>query len=355
MGSITFLLDHGAEIDGINVHGETALHMAAFRIGVQEAEILLSRGANPDARSLLLTTALHVCAKEGNVELAELLLSYGAEKNVIDDFGRTPLHYAARAAQLEMFIMLIDAGVDPAIKSADDETGLTTALRYPSMRAYILNKGFDHNLLIPPPTPGKINRYDKHSSEAMWTIHTRVTYRALTDVRRMALMNSDGPDENPLIYASVAGIVEEILLLIKLGADIEISAKYHGTPLIAACRTNRLDAVKILVRHGALLESTLYGKQITALEAARKCPKIVHWLLVGRHHEQLRITESKEGLHNTPLKPWSGVRQLEIPIGGYFSRRSSSSSSISYLYWLHRTKSGWRRFVPVDWKPVIRD
>lgn len=59
-------------------------------------------------------------------------------------------------------------------------------------------------------------------------------------------------DDTPLHIASRKGCVEDVVLFIKYGADINQKGDLDNTPLHFAAMINNLEAVKILLNNGAI-------------------------------------------------------------------------------------------------------
>ena len=79
---------------------------------------------------------------------------------------------------------------------------------------------------------------------------------------------------------------------------------------------------------------------------------IVHWFLVERHVDQPKITHKvASGDEDADLRPWSGVRQVEIPLQGRFER-PIGISSLEYAVEMHHRKEEWRSLVPLGWDTV---
>lgn len=74
---VTFLLDHGADLDATNAQGNAPLHLAA-RDGLRETvEVLVRRGANVNIRRNDGATPLRTALKEGHAAIADLLRVHG--------------------------------------------------------------------------------------------------------------------------------------------------------------------------------------------------------------------------------------------------------------------------------------
>lgn len=81
-GLIQILLEAGAFVDAIDIHGHTPLLLAASRGNVQAVKILIDAKANVSAQDRDENTALHLAVASGVAEVVELLLSEGAGADI---------------------------------------------------------------------------------------------------------------------------------------------------------------------------------------------------------------------------------------------------------------------------------
>jgi hypothetical protein len=123
-----------ASVNGCDLHGQTALHLAAERDKLAVVMLLLDRGADVHARSDGGRTPLHLAARSASSSTVETLLERGgADPNARTAKGRTALHYAASAARdgdeerREVLRILRDWGADPTIEDRDGETARDVA------------------------------------------------------------------------------------------------------------------------------------------------------------------------------------------------------------------------------------
>jgi len=118
------VLGEKASVDGRDITGETALHIAAAK-DVRHAplaSLLLSKGANANAEDRHLATPLHAAAASGHSHLAKELVKHGADVCREDRWGATPLHRAADNGQAEVAKLLLQQG---ASVNPTDEWGAT--------------------------------------------------------------------------------------------------------------------------------------------------------------------------------------------------------------------------------------
>lgn len=153
---LTALIEHGADVDGIDKFECTALHYAACFNHVNAVQLLLVKGADIDvfdskgwtalglavvdghvAATLALLAAgadvslqyssdktplTHVAAEDGNVEILRALIDHGADVDAVDDHQRTALHHAAKYNKANAIHALVEAGANIA---AHDTIGTT--------------------------------------------------------------------------------------------------------------------------------------------------------------------------------------------------------------------------------------
>jgi len=109
--SIKKLLAGGAEVNGKNKGGYTALHLAAKRGQAAAAAALLEAKADIGLASKSGKTALHYVAYyNGNLDLAKALLDAEAAVNAKDGKNKTPLDYALSKKRTELAELLRSKG-----------------------------------------------------------------------------------------------------------------------------------------------------------------------------------------------------------------------------------------------------
>ena len=146
---VRFLVQRGADVNGVGYGSYTALMMAANQMSTEATQILLDHGADPNLPSPTTgETPLHaVCAKafgERANDVLDILLAAGANPNTkakngvatstyyrdIRVVGETPLHLAAAYGDHAMIKALIDAGADPTLRDDRGDSPLTWYSRH---------------------------------------------------------------------------------------------------------------------------------------------------------------------------------------------------------------------------------
>lgn len=116
------LLKAGADVNARNDYGATPLTEAAETGNVDIIGQLLKAGADPESSNDDGQTALMLLARTSNVPAAELLLKHHAKVNAVEKWrGQTALMWAAAERQPEMVKLLVRHGADVNARSTVNE------------------------------------------------------------------------------------------------------------------------------------------------------------------------------------------------------------------------------------------
>jgi ankyrin repeat protein len=279
---IRWLLEAGAEVDGANADGQTPLMIIARTSNVEAAKLLIKHGADVNRREQWRQqTPLMWAAAEGQAGMVKLLASHGAEvdaRSRVNDWERqvtaeprmqarpsggfTPLLYAARRGCVECARALLDAGADVNLTDPDRVTPLLLAtlnLNFDTA-ALLLERGADVNKwdtwgrtplyaavdMNTLPTGGRADRPSADATTSLELIRMLLErganpdmqlklfppYRSLRDDR--GADNILGVGTTPLLRAAKAADVEAIRLLLAHGARVDLPTARGLTPLLAA-------------------------------------------------------------------------------------------------------------------------
>ena len=111
--AVRALLEKGADVNGAQGDGMTALHWAASRGDSALTALLLRRKASVNATTRIgAFTALHIAAQNGNAPVVRALLAAKADARALNENGVTVLHFAAMSGDSAIITALIKAGVD---------------------------------------------------------------------------------------------------------------------------------------------------------------------------------------------------------------------------------------------------
>jgi ankyrin repeat protein len=242
--AVRCLLDHGADVNAREPwQGETALMWAAGKNHAAIAQLLIQHGADVDARSPTpefprpqagLTvlprgqwTPLMYAARQGAVEATRTLAEAGANLDLADPDGTTALVLAIINVHYDTAAALIEAGADPNLA---DTTGM--AALYAATDLHTLSWMFGR------PDPKLTDRLT-----GVEIVDLLLAYGADPNARLKApLMQrhhtggdpSLGDGATPFMRAAKSGDLPVMRLLLKYGADPEITQKNHTTALMLA-------------------------------------------------------------------------------------------------------------------------
>ncbi len=260
------LLEAGADVEAPNADGQTALMIIARTSNLEVARLLLTHGANANARERWRgQTALMWAAAEGQPEMVRLLIEHRADVNARSELtnfkrqvsaeprmqarpsgGFTPLLYAARKGCLGCARYLLAGGANVNLTDPDGVTPLLLAT---------LNLNFDVAALLV-----------QHGADVdKWDFWGRSPLYAAVDMNTLPV---GGRADRPPAGA-VAG-VRLIRILLDAGANPNLQLKlfppYRSlrddrgadglltvgtTPLLRAAKAGDVDAMRLLLAHGA--------------------------------------------------------------------------------------------------------
>ncbi|XP_035746145.1 ankyrin repeat and SOCS box protein 1 [Egretta garzetta] len=125
---VDFLLRKGAEIDLVDVKGQTALYVAVVNGHLECAKILLEAGADPNGSRPHRSTPVYHAARVGRADILRELIRYGADVDVnhhltsrvpslslrpLTTLVVCPLYISAAYHNLQCFRLLLQAGANP--------------------------------------------------------------------------------------------------------------------------------------------------------------------------------------------------------------------------------------------------
>jgi ankyrin repeat protein len=253
---VNWLLSKGVDRTLADVHGATALHLAAAAGKVTAAEALLVREVNLLIAEKHGHTPLHLAAAGGHTEMVKLLLTKGAQQRVLNNAGFTPLHVAVMHGRLEVAQMLLDNGGDILAKGYSWMTPLHV-VRDTTMAALLLDNG------------AEVDARDKSGATPIFHIKDSAIITMLLD-RGAEINITDQWGETPLHQVSRADIATQLL---QHGADMNAVNNDGWTPLHTAAYAGYLDVVKVLLARGANAEAR-DAQGLTPLAVAIAHPEV---------------------------------------------------------------------------------
>ncbi|MGH0117760.1 UNVERIFIED_CONTAM: hypothetical protein FKN15_039056, partial [Acipenser sinensis] len=125
---VSFLIREGAEVDLVDVKGQTTLYVAVVNGHLSCVRILLEAGADPNGSRHHRSTPVYHAAREGRVDILQELIRFGANVDVDQQLAVRPLlpnarrftslvvchlYISAAYHHLHSFQLLMQAGANP--------------------------------------------------------------------------------------------------------------------------------------------------------------------------------------------------------------------------------------------------
>ena len=248
--AVRSLLDAGADANGAQADGATALHWAAYRADAGMAEALLAAGANPNAPNDLGVTPLALACDNGDVDMVRRLLEAGADAALTPPERPPVLLSCARTGNANAVAALIRAGADV---NAQEPVRGQTALMWAAAQGHtavvevLLNAGAD--------------------------IHARSRARSRfinigdpNDHLNLYLGTVQEGAATPLLFAARQGDAATARLLLAAGANVHDASADRISALLTAAHGGHREVTALLLEAGADPNDGSAG--YTALHAA---------------------------------------------------------------------------------------
>jgi ankyrin repeat protein len=268
------LLGHAADPNLHDRYGVTPMHLAAMETSVEILQLLLLAGAELDPWSSSVATPLWLATNYGNAKMVRHLLELGADIQTVNENGRSVFSAAAGSGNIATFLGLSETRFEPSVVEIVE-------LNERSFRSTLMLRNY-FQLLV----GGLGHHLDLTRFIAMPLLKFIPLY-----LRRLYItLRCKHTNMSPLYRDTICNNVHKMRIWHKAGAMLNLEGGPEGTPLMAACKTGRFDAVKYLVGNGAVLSYSKNGRVLSAIAMSSSHPKIQRWLLVERFSEQRTIT-----------------------------------------------------------------
>jgi uncharacterized protein len=247
------LLADGADANAHLLSGETPLMEAARRGNLATLRALLAGGANPNAQEINGgQNALMWAASERHPEVTKELVQHGADVHARSKTGFTALMFAAQQGDAESARILLSAGANP--NDVMPRSGLTPLIIASAMGqgkavAMLLDKGADPNAVdangftaLHRAVRGESGREVDPESKiaAVGVVRALLAHRANPNARlkqqrpTMAASGITLEGATPLALAAEVNNLDAVRALLEGGADPQIPTVQNTTPLMMA-------------------------------------------------------------------------------------------------------------------------
>jgi ankyrin repeat protein len=312
VAAVLNLISSGADVNGMQADGATALHWAAYHGDPALVKALLDAGADPSAANRNGSTPLWLATERGETAVITTLLENGADPNELLPLGRRPLMIAARSGVVDAVQTLLDFGADP--NAAEFERGTTAIMQaadqgHADVIQLLASHGADVAAVSAPlmrggRTAALGNSEDPRINVRRQTIvsHCEQPTPDAAMLRRLVLGSKrdqvlidlagsgdlsvekicsrferrglgfaavvgdggngfggggfrqrepDGGELTALVYAARSGSIPAAQALLNAGADVNQTTRYGWSPLLAATLNQNYQMGKFLIDQGA--------------------------------------------------------------------------------------------------------
>ena len=242
----------GAALEPDDASDLTPLCWAAQKANLDMVWDLLRQGADVNYKSKSGITPLLYAAMGGHCEVAEILLEAAAAPDAVDDnTGQSPILEAIRQGSEAMVKLLLHHGASPgtSVQPEPPDGRRWTDERWPLLAATLLGRKAIVELLL---SHGASPEPEQSGAHQKTPLDSAVRAGNLEMVR--LLLRSGAKANTPhgaLFAATEMDNVSVARVLIEHGAQIETRNEDRLTPLMFAARKNRLAMVRMLLQKGA--------------------------------------------------------------------------------------------------------
>ncbi|KAL7928911.1 ankyrin repeat-containing domain protein [Trichoderma chlorosporum] len=231
-------------VDAANTAGVTPLISATKAGDLSIVKWLLEHKADVDATDQRGRSALYYALEEMNVELVRELLKWKPQLNIKDEYGRPLLELAME--DVSVVEMMLNAGADPELSNKNDETAICVAVM--KTKVEVVKLLIDRKV--------NINHFDDDG----WTpIMLASGYRPDGEIARMLTENGANlghvhlSSGFTLIHFAMMHESDVLKVLLEFRKDIDLEKRSDDgeTPLIFAARKGHAENIKLLIRAGA--------------------------------------------------------------------------------------------------------
>ena len=252
------LLEAGADpTDGVTTH------IAGGGGNLEALELLHRYGFNVDGIPGGVPPLAHMMLWGDNPAGPRWLLDHGADPNLAwGDDGEAPLHVAARRWDVPMVEQLVERGADVSRRRADGATPHTLAELHGNaeIAAWLLAHGATDELSPLERFIAACARADRAAADAILAAHP-------------GLRSGLRPEHHVMLHRPAeSGNAAVLETMLACGFDPEAKDKDNVTPLHRAAMGGHVDAVRVLLKHGA---------DVNALDGMFSAPPLV-WAVEGR-------------------------------------------------------------------------
>ena len=271
----------------------------------------------PKYRRALGYQSLLEAVKEGSVEEVKEKLKHFEMPGSEDGRSHTSLHRAVQYGKVNVVEMLLDSGFSPLARTEKDETPIHLALAEKSSSLPIILK-----LLLDHCDIRKLR--DETYQPRRWTlVHFAAAANSIYFVKHVLentewIDSSEGPQWSLVHIAARMGHLDMLRFLMerqkgRLKAVMEQKSSDEATPLFAASKHGKADAVRLLLKEGAKIDVRASNIKIRANEL-RGNVTALHIAALGGHTEVIKILRDDRRKELIRAKTSQGETALHLAV-----------------------------------------
>ncbi|XP_035032939.1 CARD- and ANK-domain containing inflammasome adapter protein [Hippoglossus stenolepis] len=297
------LLAKQAKIDAALCDCSSALHLAVHSGSVPIVQTLLEKGLDPNITGPQDQHPLHLAALSDRSDLVGLLIKAGSQVNAVNQDGLTALHLAGQQGHADTVIQLLQNKADPAVRDKLGRTALHWAASSPAECRVV-------DLMLSATANTSTTDNKKETA-----LHLAAMERRLNAVVSLLHHKANGGAKDmdgstPLHYAAAGGHTGVVSALLQSLSNkgIEERNAWRRTPLHAAAEKGHDSVAVLLLEAGAKINATDHSKD-TPLHCAVRgghqevVKRLVNWGQAAHSRGWKKVNlQAQNKVRRTPLQ-----------------------------------------------------
>ena len=242
------LLDHGADVNAVNLEGRAALHFATTHMQTSLTQLLLARGADVTLRDRNRDAPLALATRNGDIELMCILLEHDLQRQIQCDIPNDAMKIAALDGRIFLLRELL---VRTSEQPPPDWGGIN--LLHLSARGGDLHcLLYLESIYLDLKALDKQERTSLHFAAASGQQRSSAVLSYLLE-RGLDPCQRDIDGWTPLLWAAKAGTTTNIKLLLDAGAGSFYQGDQEWLPFAVATYHDNTHAAAMLKPHNGPL------------------------------------------------------------------------------------------------------
>ena len=245
---IGLLLDHGADMDAVNLEGETALNLLVQKGLSSSTQLLLTRGADVTLRDRYRNAPLILASISGDEEIARMLLEHDLHRQIQCDIPNDAMKMAAFKGQVSVLQELFVRTSGQPLP----HWGGTSLLHLSACGGHLHCLLYLESIYLDLGVPDEQGRTSLHFAAANVWQKSGAVLKYLLE-RGLDPCQRDIDGWTPLLWAAKSGNTTSILLLLDASAGSFYQGDQKWIPYAVAVYHDNIRAAAILRPHNGPL------------------------------------------------------------------------------------------------------